>query len=287
MFDDDSAARRALHTLTDEPAPPVATTLDDVLRRGRRRVFLQRVATVATAVLMVATIGVGAMLLRPGAPGDDDVRIATSTPVPPAPGPLPGWAYVGSPDGRCATNSVQNLPEAPDMPLLPVEVVETAFTKAVQRVLGDVPATVSRYWLTTSPKHDAPAGYLTVEVPMTNGNGQIQLEAYHYGGTPTQVADASLDVYGLCTPPARHVMADGTILQLYPVNDFTPEQPTQALQIYRPDGRQFIVTAAGYSEADRVPLGGEISTIEGGRGALPTTERQLTDVALMLVFGLG
>lgn len=108
-----------------------------------------------------------------------------------------------------------------------------------------------------------------------------------YGGTPTEMADASVNVYGFCTPPARHVLADGTILQLYTVNNRTPLQPTQPLQIYRPDGRQYIVTAAGYSEADRVELEGGASTIRGGRGALPTTERQLTEVALALVSGLS
>jgi hypothetical protein len=281
MFDDDSAARRALHTLTDEPAPPVTTTLDQVLRRGRRRVLVQRTGTVAAAVLMVATIGVGAMLLRPDTPRDNDMRVATSAPAP-VDGPLPGWTYVGPPDGTCATDVA--LPPAPDIPLLPVEIVEKAFTNSVERVMGDVPTTVGRYWLVNSPKHDAPAGYLTAEVPMSTGggNGQIQLEAYRYGGTPTEMADASVNVYGFCTRPARHVLADGTILQLYPVNNIAPAQPTQPVQLYLPDGRQYIVTAAGYSEADRVPLDGGASTIRGGRGALPTTERQLADLALTL-----
>jgi hypothetical protein len=287
MFDDDSAARRALQTLTDEPAPPVTTTLDQVLRRGRRRVFVRRTGTVAAAVLMVATIGVGAVLLRPGAPRDD-VQVATSTVAPPptVDGPLPGWAYVGPPDGQCEHGPGTSLPEAPKIPLLPVEVVEKAFTNAIERVTGDVPTTVGRYWLENSPKHDAPAGYLTSEVPMSNGNGQLQLEAYSYGGTPTEMADASIDAYGLCTRPARQVLDDGTILQLYTVNVITPEQPTQPLQIYRPDGREYIVTAAGYSEADRVQLDGGASTFEGGRGALPTTESQLADLALTLVTGL-
>jgi hypothetical protein len=288
MFDDDSAARRALNTLTDEPAPPVMTTLDQVLRRGRRRVLVQRTGTVAAAVLMVATIGVGAMLLRPDASHDNDVRVATSAPAP-VDGPLPGWRYVGPPDGKCENAPDVALPAAPDISLLPVEIVEKAFTNSVERVMGDVPTTVGRYWLENSPKHDAPAGQLTAEVPMSTGggNGQIQLEAYRYGGTPTEMADASVNVYGFCTRPARHVLDDGTILQLYTVNDIAPAQPTQPLQIYRPDGRQYIVTAAGYSEADLVPLDGGASTIRGGRGALPTTERQLADLALALVSWLS
>lgn len=292
MFDDD-AARRALRTLTDEPAPPVATSLDEVLRRGRRRVFAQRAGAVAGVVAMVAAIGTAAVLLRPGDQGGS-VEVATSSTAPPAPrapaGPVPGWRYVGVPTEDCVNKGVDHLPPAPTIGLVPRDVVQPALVKAVDQVTGHLPVVVSAGWEEYTAKEQGPRGYIYSEIPVgenpDDGNGQIQLEAVRYGGTPGQMADASVHVYGNCEPPARHVLADGTVLQLYGIDTFNPQQPVQHLQIYRPGNRMYAITAAGYSEADMITVG-QARTPRGGRGTLPVRQEQLADIAVRLVEKLG
>lgn len=289
MFDDDNAARQALRTLNDDPAPPVATTVDQVLRRGRRRVFVQRASAVAGVVAVVAAIGVTAVLLRPGEQGGG-VQVAESTTptAPPAPaGPLPGWETIPIDETTCKQNPLINVPGTPPDSLLPESVVKPAFIDAVQTVVGQVPMATTAQWEEYSPKAVGPRGYVQTEIGMDNGNGQLQLEAYVYGGTPEAVANASLYAYGDCKPPARHVLADGTVLQLFQAETRDPEQPMQHLQIYRPDGREYIITTAGWSEADMIPLGGGAYSVDGGRGKLPTTEAQLAEIAKGLVTNLG
>lgn len=287
MFDDDDAARHALQTLNDDPAPPPTTTVEQVLRRGRRRVFAQRASAVAGVVAVVAAIGVTAVLLRPSEPSGG-VQVAESTTAPPAPtGPLPGWETIEIDESVCKQNPLINVPGiAPDA-LLPEAVVKQAFTGAIEAVRGPLAGAATAQWEEYSPKADGPRGYVVAEVPMDNGNGQLQLEAQVYGGTPTAMADASLYAYGDCRPPARRTLPDGTVLQMFQRDDFHPEQPMQHLQIYRPDGREYIITAAGWSEADMFPVGGGASTPKGGRGKLPTTEAQLAEVAEKLVTNLG
>lgn len=292
MFDDDNAARRALGALTDEPAPPVTTSLDQVRRRGRRRVFVQRASAVAGVVAVVAAIGVTTALLRAG--GADQVRVAdpaTSRPAPTstADAPLPGWHVVRVP-ANCHDNPIPNLPAEPDIPLLPQEVVQPAFSSSVDTVSGHAAMIVNAQWLAHSVKQGgSPRGYVTVELPVagTDGNGQVQLETSRFSGTPGQAADADIGTFSNCRPPARHVLADGTVLQLSPVDNHDPEIPKQHLQIFTPDGRQYILTSAGYGEADLVPAGGSSYGVAGGRGKLPVTEAQLADIGLGMVAKLS
>jgi hypothetical protein len=288
MFDDDDAARDALRTLTDDPAPPATTTIDEVLRRGRRRVFVQRASAVAGVVAVVAAIGVAAVLLRPGEPGGG-VHVAQSTTALPTPtGPLPGWRTIEIDESDCKKTPVIHVPGTPPDSLLPQAVVHPAFISAVEAVTGRGVSANTEQWVMYSPKANGPRGYIEVEVPMANGNGQLQLEAYVYGGTPTAMADASLYSYGDCKPPARRTLDDGTVLQLFQRNAFNPEQPSQHLQIWRPDGRQYVITSAGWSQADMVPVEGSTAfSIEGGRGDLPTDDAQLAEIATKLVANLG
>jgi hypothetical protein len=284
MFDDDNAARHALQTLNDDPAPPPTTTVEQVLRRGRRRVFVQRVSAVAGVVAVVAAIGVTAVLLRPSEPSGG-VQVAEPTTAPPAPtGPLPGWETIPIDESVCKQNPLINVPgTAPDA-LLPEAVVMPAFTGAIEGVRGPLAGAATAEWSEYSPKADGPRGYVVAEVPMAGGNGQLQLEAQVYAGTPKAMADASLYAYGDCRPPARHTLPDGTVLQMFQRDNFHTEQPMQHLQIYRPDGREYIITAAGWSEADMVPVADSTAyTIEGGRGDLPTDDAQLAEIAKKLV----
>lgn len=287
MFDDD-VARDALRTLIDDPAPPVTTTVDQVLRRGRRRVFAQRASAVAGVVAVVAAIGVTAVLLRPTDPGSG-MHVAESTTPPPSPaGPLPGWRTIEIDNATCKQNPMVDVPGRPPDSLLPQSVVQPAFTTAVEVVTGPVASAETAQWTQYSPKADGPRGYVEVEVPMADGNGQLRLEAYVYGGSPTAMAEASLYAYGDCKAPARRTLPDGTVLQMFQRDDFHPEQPMQHLQVYRPDGREYVITAAGWSDADMVPVEGSSAyRVEGGRGDLPTTDAQLAEIATRLVTNLG
>jgi hypothetical protein len=293
MFDDD-AARRALQALTDEPAPPARTTVEQVLRRGRRRVFAQRASAVAGVVAVVAVIGVGAVLLRPGG-----VQVAdgSTTNVPASTQssmPLPGWRPVSLPadtqtsKGNCMQQYVELPPEA-DVPLVSLGRAKEAFIGATEAIAGKALRASNSTWLPNSEKHEAaPRGYINIAVAMDNGIGQIQLEAARYGGTPEQVANASITVYGQCGKPFRRTLDDGTVLQLYPLDTRDAVAPSQHLQIYRPDGRSYIVTSAGWSENDMVPIDGGSGgmTLGGGRGKVPVTEAQLAAIGERLVTNL-
>lgn len=311
MFDDE-AARRALHTLTEDPEPPVATTFDEVLRRGRRRVFMQRAAAVAGVVAVVAAIGVGTLLLRP----DDQaggVRVAdtptsettkeASKETSKAPAtvtastmttqaPMPGWETVPMPahvtgDGRSCQYSEVELPTPPQVSLEARAVVEPALATAVEQSVGSPPALIGGTWESNSPKHNEPRGHLVVEVGMDDGNGQIQLEAGRYGGPPERMADAEVIAYGNCDSPLRRVLDDGTVLQLYSVIG-SREAPVQYVRVYRPDGRFYYIAAAGYSEADLVSVPDSTArTVQGGRGELPVSREQLVDIAEAFVAKLS
>lgn len=287
MFDEDST-RRAFRTLTDEPAPPVTTTVDQVLRRGRRRVFAQRAGATAGVMAVVAAIGVGTVVLR-GGPAED-LQIADST-TPPATtttsaGALPpGWREVPMPPGvdksgeNCLDMNAPTLPREPDLELLPEERVADAYRSAIVEVTGDQPVPVSSEWMANSPKHDSPRGYIVNEFPET---GQLQLEAGRYGGTPAQIAEAMVTGYGNCEGPSRYVAEDGTVLQLYELDSIGPLVPIQHLQVYRPDNRFYIITSVGYVEADVKERSDGTSSITDGSGTLPTTPNELASIGLAM-----
>jgi hypothetical protein len=311
MFDDDNAARHALHILTDDPAPPVTTTVDQVLRRGRRRVLVQRVGAAAGVMGVVAAIGVGAVLLRPGdqsggvqvgdsnppgltttvsPPQSETTRNKTSAPATPI---LDGsmWTPVNMPVGTDSGSGCVPMGPQPydkDVALLPEGTVKAAFANAVGETVGKQPQAVTSQWEAHSPKHDgAPRGYVTAVVPMDDGNGEIQLEAGRFGGTPTEFADWSRTVYGNCVPPWRRVLDDGTVLQLFQVDDANAKAPMQHVQVYRPDGRLYIVTSAGFSEGDIIRHADGSGTVEGGRGELPIPSDALANIAERLLTNLG
>lgn len=294
MFDD-NAARRALGTLSDEPAPPVSTTLDQVLKRGRRRVFVQRASAVAGVMAVVAAIGVSAVLLRPGdeqdgfqvagptspgtshsdAPRSDTTPPGTSTNTDAPPPPtgqfavVPGWDVVVTPRSPASPcdSTINMLPPEPEIDILPQDIVQSAFVSAVESVTKSATTLVTAEWQAHSPKITGPRGYVAIEFPASDGTAQVQLETMRYGGNPTDYADASISTYGNCTPPLRRTLSDGTVMQLFPPNGADSPAPNQPLQIYRPDNRMYIIT----------------DLLSRGTGAVPLSAEQLADVATKLV----
>jgi hypothetical protein len=294
MFDDD-AARRALQALTDEPAPPATTTLDQVVRRGKRRVLVQRVSSVAAVVAVVAVIGIGTMLLRPDDEngggvqvGDTPVSTTESMPPPSTTMPLPGWKALEvqlNGDGSCGSGMPEPGQSHDKMPSK--ERIETMFAAAVGDALGT--ARLPLEW----KKYESSSAFVVIEVGMDNGPGQVQLEIATYGGTPVEAADASLSPEGTCAAPYRRILTDGTVLQLYKDVTFSAKAPAQKLRIFRPDGFMYIVTSAGYSDGDYAASGRDPQGVNptgvppmSGRGKLPLTEAQLAIVGLVLAKGI-
>jgi hypothetical protein len=304
--DPDDRTRAAIRAVTDVPAPPVTTTLDTVIQRGRRRTLVQRGATVAAVVGVVAAIGVGGVLLRSATEGQG-VRPAgptptttstrppstlpttpsapsspTSTPTaPPQRALLPGWSWVDAPitpNGGPYCKGGNNTDLPPQLPLPDQAEVRTAFVGSVREQAGTEPHLVSQSWDPHSPKTESPRGYLEVNVDMGDGPGAVQLEVDTFAGTPSSAADLDVAVYGNCTPPARKTLDGGAVLQLYRSEQNDPKLPMQHLGVYLPNGRHYIVTTAGFGESDKVPVADAGYTIESGRGRLPLDNGRLAAV---------
>lgn len=274
MFDDDDAVRRALQSLADDPMPLVTTTFDEVLRRGRRRVFVQRLSAAVGVMGVVAAIGVGAVLLRPS-DQSGGVRVggtASESRSVPATPLIPGgtdWGPVEMPAANDpASGCVQTdpLPPEREVALLPEGFVKEAFSVAVEETIGNHSWKINSQWEEHSLPHGGnPRGYVLVTAPTADDTANFQLEAGRFGGTPTAFADWSRRAYNNCEPPWRRVLDDGTVLQLFPVDysKHSKQGPKLHLEIYRPDGREYIISS------------------------VVDNSRQLGDVAERLIANLG
>lgn len=310
---DDEQARQVLRSVSDGPAPPATTSAADVIRRGRRRVLVQRAGAIAGVVVVVAAIGVTSIWLGSSATdGGSGVRVgeaptsATTTTGLPA-----DWTRVESPPpaGETSTTTVTVPPQggptdpesgqpetdetavqpqyctpsilevpAGDATILPESAVEPVFTKAVASQLGDTPTVTTSQWEALSQRTGTARGYVEVTVPGPAGDGSVQLEVVPFVGDPLDAADLDLYAYGGdCVAPLRLVQEDGSVLQLYEPDTLRPEQPAQYLRVYQPDGRLYIVTTAGWSSENV-----ENGVVVGGTGELPLTVEQLADVGVRL-----
>jgi hypothetical protein len=190
-----------------------------------------------------------------------------------------GWEQVPMPEDMdpsptTCMQKTENTEGGPDSMVPSPGVVNAALLSAVQQVFGHIP---------TSTNHSASNSttvLLTVELPMDNGNGQLQLEGRTYNGTPLAAANATVMVEGNCDAPYRRILDDGTVMQLYPTNTHSLQSPTRTLRIYQPDGVVYTLVSAGYSESD-MTQGSDTSgkVVTGGRGKLPTTDVQFTEIA--------
>jgi hypothetical protein len=303
----DDRTRAALHAVADVPAPPAVTTVEQVIQRGRRRALVQRGATVAAVVGVVAAIGVGGVLLRstaegkgvePASPPDTTTTTtttgsptfeptpATTDPLPPASVPveptlLHGWEWVSAPmtenNGYC--NPAIPPDGEPKIGLPDRAAVRRQFLAVVRVQAGADPVVVYDSWEDYSPKTSAPRGFFDVNVDMGDGPGSVQLEVGRFGGTPKDAADADVSVYGSCEQPSRRTLADGTVLQLYRPDFHDPKIPVQHLGVYKPNGRHYVVTTAGYGEADKTRLDDGAYTVTSGRGRLPLADEGIAAVA--------
>jgi hypothetical protein len=246
----------------------LVTTLEQVVRRGRRRVRGQRLGVLATVVAVLAAAAGGALALwgPRGVPGPVE-ELATTYQWPE---PLAGWSLVGAASCTGKGGGAGTV----DATILPRETLEPTFVAGVAEVTGG-PANL------TVSAGDQLRAYVEVEVPVAKAWASVHLEATRASSrAPAAAADSDVGVYGVCSVPLRKTLATGTVLQLYAPDERSPLAPVQHLRTYLPNGRLYVVSSMGWSRADvRVVAGDPGGVVQGGRGRLPLDSQQLADVA--------
>ncbi|MCP2244736.1 hypothetical protein [Lentzea aerocolonigenes] len=210
----------------DVSAPPATTTLDDVLRRGRRRLFARRAGTVLSTLAVVAVVGIGSVLW------------VQDTPTAPVGNPA-DWPRVSETVRKPLYHSNTANPNADCGIQMPAVPMDRGF--GAERLSADQ----LRTWRTRA---EAALGELEVgeqvaedvlhtydlNVSGLTGKGSVRLSTGSFTTTPSAAADEALWATGTCRAPRRAVARDGTVYQLYDVL-----QGAQTLHVYRPDGRAF------------------------------------------------
>lgn len=277
----------------DVSAPPPTTTLDQVLKRGRRRVFAQRAGAALGVFAVVAGIGFGATTLNQAAPHDnapaDQPNEAPATVehslnwprvVTPPQIPYGTWSPATSappPAGRAVVDIPLCNMKAPQQPRLvdfgavqfdPAPV--TAWLDQARKVLPEVTigaATPER----THISYEA-------DVSDSRGTGSIRITLARFTGTPLENADDALWETGDCRP-AQRLVFDHSVIQLHSVRPYEPFQSlVQVLRVYRKDNTLIQLELRNFGSPDYVaddPQNpGAARRTGAGRPTLPLSDEQ-------------
>jgi hypothetical protein len=270
--------------LSGQAPPPVATALDDVVRRGRRRLRVRRLGASLGVVAVVAVVGVATSVLRANVPGGmtaDQLSTASTSSVVPT---TTGWTSSAKADTKECANGI-SVPGEPKVAPVDVDKINESLLDALQKVAPKASMKITRSTVLHKPtSSDSVLASTWADVIDSGGGGSVYVEVHGFSGTPVQAADSERFVDGECTPPQRQSLPDGTVMQLYAPLSYDPGHPSQALRIYTPAHRLFIVTAEGFASPDWTQVAGaEPGTLVvpkgAGRHSLPLTEDQLTLVA--------
>lgn len=310
MWDDDELRATVLAELDTAP-PAVGGGLGEVVRRGKRRRRARHAgAALAVVALLTATGAVATAL------GGDPLPPTTSAPattsVPPS---EVSWPRADLP-GKSPTGGDHAAPHAtcdtPDVVHDRLDVHRASFEQqdklqaALRTATSDTPrVATSRTGSSPSPdpdvevpalgeKHLGPdrpeqrEGWVyEVDVYGPSGTGSLLFEIGDYTGTPLAAADEQAFDVGNCEPPKRHVLADGTVLQLYDTRVSEPfESLTQTLRIFLPNGRMYQLVAQNWGSPDlrtNPDEPGSPIRVGKGRETLPLTEAQLAEIGLALL----
>ncbi|MGW6443619.1 hypothetical protein [Lentzea sp. NPDC055074] len=274
-------------------APPPTTTLDVVMKRGRRRVFAQRAGAVLGVVAVVAGIGIGATTLNQAGPprqadqpnqGPAVVEHSVGWPRVSTPPQVPygTWSPASTappPDGRAVLSmprcDIGSRKWAMKVPVGSVKPNDGFVQKWIGTVREQLPEVrVSEL----SPRLDE-STYIEYAVDLTDsgGTGSVRLTLGRFAGTPLQYADDNIWTSGDCEPPYRTTLPDGTIVQLHSVRAAEPFQTLlQTMEVFQPDGLMLQMELANYGSKDLLPAQqpGYWERVGPGRANLPLTEAQ-------------
>ncbi|MFB9906493.1 hypothetical protein [Allokutzneria oryzae] len=249
MWDDEKDLRAALHRVVDVSAPPPATRVEEVIRRGRRRVLITRIGTVASAIVAVVGIGVGAAALGNIGLGADGERLPPAGPAistSPLPSvPREGWVVhqpiyttttkevpgIGSVPDKSTTCTPITLPVASGREVLPEEKYLPVFLDTLRKSFpGESVQTLSKTWVNVN------RGLADVAVYSKDKKTQrtFSLSAGRYGGTLEQAAEYYATANGRSCPPKMHWLhlPNGAIVQA----------TDEGIQSFTPSGRWYRIT---------------------------------------------
>ena len=303
MWDDDELRAAVLAEL--DTAPPAAGGgLGEVVRRGRRRRRARHAGTALAVVALLTVTGAAATAL-----GGDPLPPATSAPPDEVSWPhadLPWQTHIGvwegpppatppTGDERIALHTLCEIPDVIHDRLNVYQAtaeqrgrLEAALRAATAHAVDPdlpVPALGEKHLSPDRPEKREGWVY-EVDINVPGGTGSLRFEIGDYTGTPLAAADAQAFDVGNCEPPQRHVLADGTVLQLYEMRPSEPfESVTQTLRIFLPNGRLYQVVTQSWGspdfETNRDDPGSPIR-VSKGRETLPLTAAQLAEIGLAL-----
>ncbi|RLK60129.1 hypothetical protein [Actinokineospora cianjurensis] len=270
-----SVDEHALRDLLAGPAPAGTTSLEEVVRRGKRLVYV-RAARTSTIMVLVVGLITGSLSWLQGAPMPPAVlRLLPSEADWPRvdlrPSTTPQrWNGGDPPRYVCPVGAETKIVGYGEVPGAVLGTARTAATRVLAK-------TKIGYWdaLTSGT-----AGTVTaLDLTDTNGVGSLAVRSAIFTGSPTSFADELAFTDSNCEPPKRLVTADGTVLQVYPE---VPSDPfvtlTMRARIFRPNGTLLVLEVRSFGSvhlrqtaegAERLP----------GRTTLPMTEAQLAQLA--------
>lgn len=289
----------------DVAAPPAKTTLDDVLRRGRRRLFAQRAGAVLGVVAVVAGVGFGTAYVNSAGPSEPASPPPSLTEEPVPPSQTLDWQRVDTPAQR-APQTFRPAATAPppagrkilDLTRCDIKFRTLPLTQHVGTVvlppefLGRVKAGLQRYAHNTTigdVQSSANKPDYSFDVSDGGGTGSVRVAAGRFSGTPRAAADEGVWETGDCAPPYRHVLENGTIVQVHEVHGFEPFQSqVQQMTVYRADGVLIQFELRNFGSPDLRPNPKQPQfweRIGAGRETLPMNESQFAVLGLTVAEG--
>jgi hypothetical protein len=300
MWDEDDLGAALRAELAQRTPPKPRGGLADAVARGRRRRRRQQFGAALAVVAAVA--GVTTVVVSAGVSGGQNVAATGTTPTEapwpradlPAHSPHTTWtpAQTAPPPADWPTKPVPRC-EIPDITGRDLDSVRADLSALQQRVWQALAAvadgaTVGLLIETKLPSrpNTRPAFTYTADVSDAGGTGSVVLSVGRFTGNPLTAADdQAYDMYN-CQAPKRHVLADGTVLQIY---DVAPSDPfaslNQTLRIYLPDGQLYSLSVRNFGSPDLAtnredPV--HPHRVGAGRPTLPLTERQLAELGLAM-----
>lgn len=231
----------------DVSAPLPTTTLDHVMKRGRRRVFARRAGAVAGAAAVVAVLGLVTTMLptavstSPAGPQ----TLPTSPPPSNQNGWVTGWPEIDAPMRAPETNWTPTSPSpgwqqvnarsqcTPKPRSTPLTVPFGGVTFTQDQRIDLLERTVKEVLSSEATKVRYEDNYQLIEL----GEGSLTITAGKFAGAPmTAASDGVWDTAG-CTAGFRTTLPDGTVLELKAVTASGAWTLSQVLLVYRADGK--------------------------------------------------